>query len=175
MSKRSSKAMNMPGMTMSPRPSMAKLSAARPFSSRSWGNTTAEQNARQSKNKLWALFIHTCIYATNPQPRWVQEMSLRLMGASKDLATETMTLVPNTYKIRYTKRYKQLVSELCLVHPYAALNTDSDDHNTILAYKFSIIQRGKENSPRIYHRWTVHPAKCSQCWHDSTGGTPHHL
>lgn len=39
-SKRSSRAMKMPGMTMSPRPSMAKLLAARPFSSRSWGNTT---------------------------------------------------------------------------------------------------------------------------------------
>ena len=39
-SKRSSSAMNMPGMTMSPRPSMAKLLAASPFSSKSCGNTT---------------------------------------------------------------------------------------------------------------------------------------
>lgn len=40
-SKRSSRAMKIPGMTMSPRPSMAKLLASRPLSSRSWGNTTA--------------------------------------------------------------------------------------------------------------------------------------
>ena len=39
-SKRSRRAMNMPGMTMSPRPSIAKLLAASPFSSRSCGNTT---------------------------------------------------------------------------------------------------------------------------------------
>lgn len=47
-SKRSSRAMKIPGMTMSPRPSMAKLLASSPFSSRSWGNTTAGERGNHS-------------------------------------------------------------------------------------------------------------------------------
>jgi hypothetical protein len=35
--------MKMPGITISPSPNMAKLSAASPFSSKSWGNTTASK------------------------------------------------------------------------------------------------------------------------------------
>ena len=45
--------MKMPGMTMSPRPSMAKLSAARPFSSRSCGNTTVETDKNTGQFIWW--------------------------------------------------------------------------------------------------------------------------
>ena len=37
----------MPGMTISPRPSIAKLLADKPFSSKSWGNTTAYTKTTQ--------------------------------------------------------------------------------------------------------------------------------
>ena len=45
------RAMKMPGMTMSPSPNMAKLEAPKPFSSKSWGNTTAK---KKKKKKLMA-------------------------------------------------------------------------------------------------------------------------
>lgn len=81
--------MKMPGMTMSPRPNMAKLLAPIPFSSRSCGNTTGtgggEMVIHQQKYDL--------IYQVNIQK---YNLNLRLIGASKDLATVTITLVPNT-------------------------------------------------------------------------------
>lgn len=48
----SSNAINIPGMTTSPSPSMAKLSAASPFSSKSCGNTTGEEAERQCTQRL---------------------------------------------------------------------------------------------------------------------------
>ena len=43
----SKRAMKIPGMTMSPRPNIAKLLAARPFTSKSWGNTTIRKSVRE--------------------------------------------------------------------------------------------------------------------------------
>ena len=57
----------MPGMTISPKPNIAKCVPYTPLSRKSWGKTS-------------------------------------LMGASKDLATVTITSVPNTQNTSYTKR-----------------------------------------------------------------------
>lgn len=77
-SKRSSRAMKMPGMTMSPRPSMAKLLAPSPFSNRSWGKTTEGKhpsvftgtNGKSPRNILTSV-SHTYIWLV-PQKIWQQ-------------------------------------------------------------------------------------------------------
>lgn len=94
---------------MSPRPSMAKLLASSPFSSKSWGNTTGGRESRtiisccHIKPKplclSWALTRLSSSGRSNTVKAW-EAWNLHLIGASKDLATVTMTLVPNTYRGR---------------------------------------------------------------------------
>jgi hypothetical protein len=43
--------MKIPGITISPNPNMAKLLAARPFSSRSCGNTTVDKRSEHRERR----------------------------------------------------------------------------------------------------------------------------
>lgn len=70
---------------MSPRPNMAKLFASKPFSSKSCGKTTKIMRISQITVSMNDFRI--C------------DSSIHLIGASNDLATVTMTLVPNTQKM----------------------------------------------------------------------------
>lgn len=153
--------MKIPGMTMSPRPSMAKLLASSPFSNKSWGKTTGGErkphvntcsnisdrtnmkiktpgltqpaatgrSGDQQRLKIttfwetWALrqrlmLPPTITLSRNNRLRLVYS---HLIGASKDLATVTMTLVPNTWREREEEhsrrmRYNYSAQVQCCVH-----------------------------------------------------------
>lgn len=106
-SKRSSSAMNMPGMTMSPRPSIAKLLAASPFSSKSCGNTTTTHSLlcfRPSlKNTQSASTAATTSSLTSPVFRNYSRHS-----KSKSLGLEKRDFVEQMQK--HSKHRKQTYS-----------------------------------------------------------------
>lgn len=64
-SKRSSRAMKIPGMTMSPKPSMAKLLASSPFSSKSWGKTTENKNTAWTSVRASQLYMSKHLVSTS--------------------------------------------------------------------------------------------------------------
>jgi hypothetical protein len=81
--------MKIPGMTMSPKPSMAKFFAAKPRSKISIGKITKEDSFISIKCRYVEQKIELCYH------------DLHLIGASKDFATVTITSVPNTYNKKF--------------------------------------------------------------------------
>jgi len=103
----------MPGITMSPRPSMAKLVAPiGPFSNRSWGKTS-------------------------------------LIGASKDLATVTMTSVPNTQKnVIEEEAAEQDAASDDVVEVKQLDSVDGEGHSQQIVGQPVLLQ----NVPNTHHR-----------------------
>ena len=64
MSNLRSRAIKIPGITISPRPNIAKLLALSPFSNKSWGNTTEKRDHKMFKYGRSVSVFELCLSCT---------------------------------------------------------------------------------------------------------------